>query len=258
MAKAQPSKRPFPTIWIIIPTLFVAAGFTAQALGIDPARLQDLSRLPAYFQDYKNPDFTDLPKYAALMLETVIMGLWGSVINLALALPLTRYAAQNVTPNRFAFRASREFLNFCRAMPDILLALVFTVGFGPGPFAGALALGIHSTGFLGKTFAESIERLPKANSEGLQACGASPWQTLRFSLWPSISRELVGYTAYIVYRNILVATTLGLVGAGGIGVELTQAFGFFQKGKVAAILVLIIVIVASIDLAADQIRKKIS
>lgn len=252
------AKKPFPWFWPVALLFLAATLAAAHALGLDLQSLSDLKDAPEYFKEFRRPDFAEIQRYTKLLGETVVMGLWGSFINLAVALPLTRYTAKNVSPHPVAYRVSREFLNLCRALPDALIALVLIIGLGPGPLGGVLALGIHSIGFLGKAFAESIERLPAGILEGSQSSGATPWQTLRFALWPSVSREIVGYTAYIVYRNILVAVTLGIVGAGGIGVEISKAFGYSQKGKLAALLIMVVIVVSLIDLAADVIRKRIT
>lgn len=244
--------------WWLSGLLLLAGVFGAWELGFRPETLRELMEDggPALAR-YAQPDGRDLPALLRLLMETVAMGFWGTIVSIVLAIPLTTCAARGFAPAGPAFRLSREFLNFCRAMPDALLALVFIQALGLGPLAGALALGVHSAGFLGKAFAESMERVPKSGVEGLAACGASRFQTIRFCAWPSIERETLGYSLYILDRNVRVATTLGIVGAGGIGVELLTSLRTFDTARAATIIVLIITTVLVVDASSAWLRTKL-
>jgi phosphonate transport system permease protein len=239
--------------------VWVAGIWAAYALGIRPETLRELVRDggPALAR-YTRPDGEDLPHLLGLMGETVAMGLWGSAITLAFAIVLAPLAARSLSPNPIAYRVTRELLNFCRAMPDALLALVFIQGLGLGPLPGAIALGVHSTGFVGKALAEAMERLPNRAFEGLAACGASRRQSIRFCAWPSIDREVVGYALFIFDRNVRVATTLGIVGAGGIGVELLTSLRTFDVGRSATILAIVVATILLIDAVSGWLRRRLA
>jgi len=211
-----------------------------------------------YFSRYSSPDFSQTPSYVVLMLETMAMGLWGTVLAFVLGFVIAPFAARNLSPNAWVYNLAREALNFMRAMPDVLLALVLiSAGLGLGPQAGALALGIHTAGFLGKFFAESLERVDKGSYEALDAVGAGFSQKLMYAGWPSILREMSGYTLYILDRNIRTAAVLGLVGAGGIGIALYDTLRMFEYSQSAALLIVLIITIMLLDRISNFIRSKL-
>jgi phosphonate transport system permease protein len=186
------------------------------------------------------------------------MGVFGTVLTMMLALPATALASRTVSPHPAVFHASRQVLNFLRAMPDALIAMVLVQGFGLGPLPGALALGLHSGGFIGKTLSERCERLDPKVLEGLRSCGASWVQVMRFGVWPSIEREIVGECLYILDRNVRVATTLGLVGAGGIGMKLMTDLRTFHAADAATVIVCVMGLILLVDVASTVIRRRLA
>ncbi len=210
-----------------------------------------------YLSRYTRPDFSELTKYIWLMITTVIIALWGTVLALSLSFFLAPIAAKNLSPNPLIYRIVREILNFFRAMPDLVLALIFVVALGLGPLPGFLALGIHTTGFLGKFLAESMERVDKGVYEGVSATGTNTLQLIMYAAWPSILREAIGYTLYIFDRNVRMATVLGLVGAGGIGVELNTTLRFFDYDKSATLILIILMTIIAIDYLSTWLRKQV-
>lgn len=214
--------------------------------------------LVEYFGRYTQPNFRETPTFLWLMLETMAMGLWGTVIAFGLGFLLAPYAARNLSPNAWVYNFTRELLNFMRAMPDILLALIFVSSFGLGPLPGALALGIHTAGFLGKFFAESLERVDKGSYEALDAVGAGLSQKVMYAGWPSILREMSGYTLYILDRNIRTGAVLGLVGAGGIGIALYDALRMFNYHQAAALLLVMLAVILVVDRLSSWVRNRLS
>ncbi|MGK7879061.1 MAG: phosphonate ABC transporter, permease protein PhnE [Crocosphaera sp.] len=210
-----------------------------------------------YLSRYNHPDFSELPKYLWLMLVTVIIAFWGTVLSLTLSFFLAPIGAKNLSPHPFIYRIVRELLNFCRAMPDLVLALIFVAALGLGPLPGFLALGIHTTGFLGKFLAESMERVDKGIYEGVSATGTNTLQLIMYAAWPSILQEVIGYTLYIFDRNVRMATVLGLVGAGGIGVELNTTLRFFNYDKSATLILIILITIIGIDYLSTWLRKQV-
>jgi phosphonate transport system permease protein len=135
--------------------------------------------------------------------------------------------------------------------------VLISAGLGLGPQAGALALGIHTAGFLGKFFAESLERVDKGSYEALDAVGAGFSQKLMYAGWPSILREMSGYTLYILDRNIRTAAVLGLVGAGGIGIALYDTLRMFNYSQSAALLIVLVITIMLLDRMSNFIRSKL-
>jgi phosphonate transport system permease protein len=123
---------------------------------------------------------------------------------------------------------------------------------------GALAIGVHTAGFLGKFFAESLERVDPGVYEALAATGAGRMQVVMCAGWPSIQREALGYVLYIFDRNVRAASVLGLVGAGGIGLALHDTLRLFNYGESAALILLLLVTILVIDNLSTWLRRKIA
>ncbi len=211
-----------------------------------------------YFSRYRTPNFSDISRYVALLAQTLATALWGSALAFVVAALLAPFAAHNLAPNAATYRIARELLNFMRAMPDLLLALIFVAALGLGPLPGALALGIHTAGFLGKFFAESLERVNGGVYEAVAATGASRMQIVMYAGWPSIQREVLGYVLYIFDRNVRMAAVLGLVGAGGIGLALHDTLRMFNYDQSAALIIVILVTILLIDYLSTWLRGKLN
>jgi phosphonate transport system permease protein len=234
-------------LWLIVHDLEIS--FETLAYGV--------ADMGEYFSRYSKPDFSELSRYLDLMKITLATALWGTVFALVVAVILAPLAARNLAPHPLAYRAAREILNFMRAMPDLLLALIFVAALGLGPLPGALALGIHTAGFLGKFFAESLERVDKGVYEGVTSTGANFPQVVMYAGWPSIQREALGYVLYIMDRNVRMASVLGLVGAGGIGLALYDTMRMFNYGQSAALIIVILVTILIIDYASAWLRRRL-
>lgn len=211
-----------------------------------------------YFSRYSRPNFSDISRYVELLAQTLATALWGSALALVVAVLVAPFAARNLTPNPATYRIARELLNFMRAMPDLLLALIFVAALGLGPLPGALALGIHTAGFLGKFFAESLERVDGGVYEAVSATGASRVQVVMYAGWPSIQREALGYVLYIFDRNVRMAAVLGLVGAGGIGLALHDTLRMFNYDQSAALIIVILITILIIDYLSTWLRGKLN
>ncbi len=235
-------------MWFIVRNLDIS--FQTLAYGI--------SDMVEYFSRYGQPDFTHLDRYLKLMGTTLATALWGTFFAFVASFFLAPFAARNFTTGPMAYRLSRETLNLMRALPDLLLALIFVAALGLGPMPGALALGVHTTGFLGKFFAESLERIDKGVYEGVSSTGANFPQLVMYAGWPSILREALGYLLYIMDRNVRMATVLGLVGAGGIGLALHDTLRLFDYDQSAALIIVILVTILLIDYASAWLRGRLN
>ncbi|MDP3331089.1 MAG: phosphonate ABC transporter, permease protein PhnE [Methylococcaceae bacterium] len=232
-------------LWLIIWDLEVA--FQDLVYGI--------ADMGEYFSRYSTPNFSNMSSYLHLMLQTLVTAFWGTTLAFIMAATIAPYAARQLTPNPVSYRIARELLNFMRAMPDLLLALIFVSSMGLGPLPGVLALAVHTAGFLGKFFAENMERVPAGKYEALSAVGAGFTQKIVFAAWPSMLRESVGNVLYIFDRNVRMAAVLGLVGAGGIGLELHDALRLFKYNQASALIIIILITIVVIDNLSSWIRK---
>jgi phosphonate transport system permease protein len=191
------------------------------------------------------------------MLESVQMAVVGTGIAAVLALPFGFIAAANMQMFRGQFYLGKFNLNFIRTFPEIVLAILFMKGVGPGAFAGIMAMGIHSIGMLGKMYAEVIEQIDRGPIEALQSVGANRLQQLWYAVIPQVLPEFSSYAIYRFEINIRAATVLGVVGAGGIGTPLIFAILQRQWGRVGMILLGIVVVVSVVDYLSAWLRSKL-
>ncbi|MBT3540790.1 MAG: ABC transporter permease subunit, partial [Opitutae bacterium] len=153
----------------------------------------------------------------------------------------------------------RMFLNITRTLPSLIWAFLFVIFFGPTPIAGVCALTFYSLGYLGKFFSESFESMDIKVARGLKLIGANPIQAFLYGLWPNVKAQVWSHSLWMLEYNIRSASIIGLVGAGGIGMELNKAMEMasgFQK--VTTILICILVIVIFLDLLGQAIRRWIT
>ncbi len=190
------------------------------------------------------------------MLETLELGLWGTLLAIILSIPLAYYSARNYSPNRLTYVAARGMVSLFRSVPELISALFLVLAFGFGPIAGILALGIHAAGFLGKFYAEDIEHADDKPQQALRAIGANPVKVLAAAVLPQVLPQYIAYTLYILDRNVRMATIVGIVGAGGIGQELKGRYDIYNYGHVGTILVVIFVTVFILDQLSARIRTR--
>ena len=195
--------------------------------------------------------------WLGLLGDTLLMAYVGTLLGATGGFLLGLLSAGNIVHNPALRWAVKRVLEFCRTVPDIVLALVFVIAFGLGPLPGVLALALHTLGALGKQFSEVVENIDMKPVEGALAAGAGWPQMARFAVVPQV---LPGFLSYALLRfeiNVRGAAVLGFVGAGGIGQDLIEAIRKFYYNDVVALLVLIILTVVLIDSATGAIRRRL-
>ncbi len=217
----------------------------AQFLSLDAAR--SMGRFVAeFFPPDTSPEF--LRRVAQGTWETLAMSALGTVLaaaaGLLLALPASRLhggdRARSRTPTRL-------LLNALRAIPELVWAGLLLIAAGLGPFAGTLALAMHTTGVLGRLFAEAVENAPTGPADALRAQGVGDTAVFLYATLPQVLPQLMSYTLYRWENNIRAAAVLGVVGAGGLGQLLSFHMGLFHMGKTATILAAMLLLVALVD-----------
>src|SRR5207244_3095808 len=148
----------------------------------------------------------------------------------------------------------RGLLRFLRAVPDLVWALLFVVGFGLGRLPGALALGVSSAGILGRVYADLFEGVPPGPVVALHAAGASRMQVFAAAVWPQAAPSVAAYTLYSFECCVRAAAVLGFVGAGGIGGEINLSMRLFEYGQVLTLLLAFVVVVLLTDTASRRLR----
>lgn len=192
-----------------------------------------------------------------LLVETILMGFVGTVLGGVLALALCFAASRNLVQNYGIYFAARRALEFCRTVPELVFTLIFVFAFGLGPFAGVLAIAVHTAGSLGKLFAEVNENVEPGPIEGVRASGGNWPMMVRLGVVP---QALPNYASYLLLRfemNVRGASALGIVGAGGIGQELYVAIRQFEYTDISAIMLLLILTTSVIDITCEFIRHRL-
>jgi phosphonate transport system permease protein len=196
-------------------------------------------------------------KWLALMVETLLMAYVGTLLGAAAALALCFLASKNVTANTTVVFITRRFLEFSRTVPEMVFALIFVVAFSLGPLPGILALAIHSTGALGKLFAEVVENIDMKPVDGVVSTGGSWLHKVRFAVLPQVASNFASYALLRFEINVRGAAVLGFVGAGGIGQTLLEVIRKFYYADISALLVMIIATVMLIDAVTERVRHKL-
>lgn len=179
----------------------------------------------------------------------------GSLLGALLALPLGVLTAHNLGAPKALAWAAKGLLDTARSIHTLVFGLVLVGIVGLGPTAGILAIALHSSGTYGKLFAEAIETLDMAAIEAVRSVGASPAQVFFNAIWPSVLPQFVSSHLYIWEFNIRDSTILGIVGAGGLGLLITEATSLFQWGRLSTVLIVVVLLVASFDALSRRIRK---
>ncbi len=188
-------------------------------------------------------------------IETIQMALAGTFLALLVAFPVGFLAARNTTPHPAIYHGIRLTLNFLRTIPDLALGLLFVAAVGLGPFAGTLALFLHTSTVLGKLLSESVENIDEGIVQAVRATGAGYTQTIAFAVLPQVLPDLISFTLYRLETNIRAAAVLGLIGAGGIGYLMNTSFRTFQYQEAASIVLVLILLVTVVDYASYRLRK---
>ncbi|QPF92541.1 phosphonate ABC transporter, permease protein PhnE [Bradyrhizobium commune] len=224
-------------------------------LDFSPARLfSGLSQLGWISMMMIPPDpGSSLPLYLRALGETLSIALLGTTLAALLALPVSLLAARNVVPSIVRFPI-RRFLDSIRGVDTLIWALVWINVVGLGPFAGVLAIAVSDFGAFGKLFSEAIEGADQKQVEGIRASGGSALHEIRFGLMPQVLPVIAGQVLYFIESNTRSATIIGIVGAGGIGLQLAEQIRVLEWQKVSFLILMILVAVAAIDFISGKLR----
>ena len=232
----------------------IVAAF-AYADAFNPARYRDaLPTILVLLGDSLPPDFSRWQSWCRPLADTLAMSICGTVLAAAAAVPLGVLAARGSGYPGLTHTA-RLLLNTLRSIPDLVWGIMFVAAVGFGPLPGLLALACHSTGMLGKFYAEIIEHVDLAPGEALRSHGLSRLAVLRFSVLPQILPRIVDVTLYRWEHNVRAATVLGVVGAGGIGLELITAFHLFAYREAMALILVLLGVVSAINVLGARLRS---
>jgi phosphonate transport system permease protein len=208
-----------------------------------------------YLADFFPPDFREWRHYLKEMLVTLQIAIWGTALAVICAIPCGLLSASNISP-WWIYQPMRRLMDASRAINEMVFAMLFVVAVGLGPFAGVLALWVHTTGILAKLFSEAVEAIDPQPVEGIRATGAHKLAELAYGVVPQVMPLWISYSLYRFESNVRAAAVVGMVGAGGIGVVLWEIIRGFYYAQTCAVLLLIIVTVSAVDLLSARIRKQ--
>ena len=196
---------------------------------------------------------SSLPLYLKALGETLSIALLGTTLAAVLALPVSLFAARNIVPELLRFPV-RRFLDSIRGIDTLIWALVWINVVGLGPFAGVLAIAVSDFGAFGKLFSEAIEGADRREVEGIRASGGGRLHEIRFGLMPQVLPVIAGQVLYFIESNTRSATIIGIVGAGGIGLQLAEQIRVLEWQKVSFLILMILIAVAAIDWISGRLR----
>jgi phosphonate transport system permease protein len=240
--------------WAAVLIILVWAWRGADMRPLDLVR--DSQNMAKFAEDFFPPDFRDWRLYLKEMLVTVHIAIWGTLLAVVAAIPLGLLAASNIVPP-WVYQPVRRVMDACRAINEMVFAMLFIVAVGLGPFAGVLALFIHTTGTLAKLFSEAVEAIDPQPVEGVRSTGSNAVVEIVYGVLPQVMPLWLSYTLYRFESNVRSASVVGMVGAGGIGVVLFEVIRGFQYAQTCAVLIIIIAFVSTIDLISARIRKRL-
>ncbi|TDN63709.1 phosphonate ABC transporter, permease protein PhnE [Paraburkholderia sp. BL10I2N1] len=253
---ARAGKRSWVSLigWIVAIAVLGASWHGADMRPLD--LLTDSGNMGQFAKDFFPPDFTERRTYVHEMLVTLSVAVWGTALSLVCAVPFGLMSATNMAP-AWVVQPVRRLMDACRAINEMVFAMLFIVAVGLGPFAGVLALWVHTTGVLAKLFAEAVEAIDPRPAEGVRATGATSLDEIIYGVLPQVMPLWISYALYRFESNVRSAMVVGMVGAGGIGVVLYEAIRSFDYAQTAAVMLMVIVVVSAIDLASAWLRERV-
>lgn len=240
--------------WVLAGLLLVMAAVSWFALDLSVRQLvRGWANGIEFLQDELPPDWSVLGPGWDALVQTLHIAYLGTLLGLAVSLPLSALAAQNLFP-AWVSTPARGILAAIRVLPSLLWALLFVIVVGFGPLAGVLAIGFYSVGYLGKLQYETLEGLPSASLDVARATGASRFQLVRWVALPEAGNALVSQALFMFEYNVRASTIVGIVGAGGIGQLMNRYLSVQQYDRIFTLLFLIFLAVVVIDWLSLKIR----
>ncbi len=231
-------------------------------LGFSPTRffngLGSLGKLIVLMMPPEWGTTDTLLRFLKSLGETVAIAFLGTLLAASFALPLSLVAARNTTISQILRFFTRRSFDTLRGVDTLVWALVWVNVVGLGPFAGVLAIAISDVGSLGKLFSEALEASDQSAVEGVTASGGARLHGIRFGLLPQVAPVLIGQCLYFFESNTRSATIIGIVGAGGIGLELTEMIRTLEWQKVSFLIIMILITVSIIDKLSTMLRGAIA
>jgi phosphonate transport system permease protein len=250
--------RPNPLTFVLLLAVaaLILASFHQSGLSLEKL-LRGLPALGRLGEQMFPPSVERLPQVLGLLLQTFMMAVSGTLLGLILSLPLAILAAPSLSPHPFFVWAVRGIVAFFRTVPDLVWAIVFVIAVGLGPAAGVLALMVDTTGFAARFFAEAMEETDKGPREALTAMGAKRSGIIFSAVLPQALPSMINTSLFSLEKATRGSVVLGLVGAGGIGIELKVSLELFDYDQAATTIIAIFLLVLLVERVSTWIRSRV-
>lgn len=236
--------------------LAVVFAWAARMIELRPLELfRDIGNIGVFLRGYLNPSFANVGEYGWQCLITISIALWGTLLAVVIAVPLGFLGARNLAPHPLVYFGARRVMDALRAVNEFVFALMFVTAVGLGPFAGMLALGIHTGGVLGKLLSETVEAIDAGQVEGVAATGASRLHVVALGVVPQVLPNFISYVLLRFESDIRSASVIGMVGGGGIGFYLWDTIRAFNDREAATVILLIVAMVMCVDVVSARVRR---
>jgi len=242
-------------VWIVVALFLAGALQGAEVSAVE--FVQGIPNLVDLVARMIPPDLERLPNVLAALFETFQMAAVGTVAGILLSVPIAVAASRNLSPHPVVYHVARGFISFCRTIPDLIWGLIFVVMVGLGPFAGTLAITVDTIGFCGRFFAEAMEDVDDGPQEALTALGATRTGVIASAVLPAAMPSFITTSLFSLELATRSSVVLGIVGAGGIGMELKVAMDLFRYDEALTILLAIFVLVLAVERVGAQVRGRI-
>jgi phosphonate transport system permease protein len=241
--------------WVLV-LAFVVWSFSATGLSFERLA-RGVPTMGGIIERMFPPNLERLDSILASLLVTFQMAVTGCVLGLILSFPLAVVASEGISPHPLLRFVARTLIAFFRTVPDLVWALLFVIAVGLGPPAGVLAIMVDTIGYAGRFFAEAMEETDKGPREALDAIGARRLDMIMSAVVPNAMPNFIATSLFCVEKATRASVVLGLVGAGGIGIELKVAFDLFSYDTAATIILVIFALVVAVEQVGASLRRRI-
>lgn len=240
------------TLLLFVVAVISSAG-VLRGSGRDLDYLQNIHR---FFGNFFPPDFSVTGQTLIGLWETIQIAVMATAFAIVVSVPIAIAGAQTLSP-RWLVLLTRLLMNAIRTVPSLIWALLAVAIVGPNPLAGVIGLTFYSVGYLGKFFSDAFESVDIDVARALRALGARTIQAFQYGMWPHAKPLVWSYSLWMLEYNIRSASIIGIVGAGGVGLQLHSYQEYYQWDKFATVLLFMFLLVSALDLLGERVRNQI-
>lgn len=247
---------PLAFVLLVLAAAFVLASLKATEVSIGEL-IRGWPNAQRIISELFPPSLERAGPMAEALLQTFQMAVAGTAIGCLASLPLAVLATRHLSPHPIVYHFVRLFVAVCRTVPDLVWALLFVAIVGLGPFAGVLAILVDKIGFCGRFFAEAMEEADRRPQEALTALGATRLGVIAAAVLPASTPSMINTSLFALEKATRSSVILGLVGAGGIGIELQVSMDMFRYDEAATIILAVLALVVTVEQGSAWLRRRV-